>query len=80
MIIYLENTMTCDRNPCKNGGECITSSGSAKCVCAEGFFGKTCQGDSSKNLFKQTHWVEQVIALWLTYLITPLFCPFCSGG
>lgn len=40
-----EDVNECKKNPCKNGGNCINSQGSYRCICRPGYSGHNCQID-----------------------------------
>ena len=44
--------LACNPNPCNNGGTCAEANGEAKCTCAEGFSGDTCDVPAGKPRYK----------------------------
>ena len=44
-----KNQDPCRNNLCENGATCVADVESYKCVCADGFEGRYCQGMSSKG-------------------------------
>ena len=39
----------CFPNPCQNGGSCFPTHDGFKCMCMQGYKGKTCEGDHTTN-------------------------------
>ena len=68
--LFVLSVVPCAENPCKNGAECTDTDTGAKCKCAFGYIGDTCEEGIEivitmyvVNSYMNEHWVEGIPAL-----------------